>query len=226
MKISSLKVAIDGPASSGKSTIAKLLAEEYYLVYVDTGAMYRALTFEALRKGIDINSEKSLANLLTNLEITFKRSKEGQRVFVNGEDITSDIRQPEVTNSVSTVSSFERIREELVDRQREIAEDTGVAMDGRDIGTVVLPEADVKIFLVASVQERAIRRHNENIEKGIPSNLKKQKEEITARDTLDSNREISPLKQAEDAILLDTTGKTIDEVVNECKKIIDGKLHK
>ena len=221
---SNLKIAIDGPASSGKSTIAKLLAEEYNLVYVDTGAMYRALTFQALKEGVEVNKEDELIDLLHSLEITFKRVTDGQLVFVNGEDVTKDIRQNDVTNNVSMVSSFEKVREELVERQREISKDTGVAMDGRDIGTVVLPKADVKIFLVASVEERAIRRHLENQEKGIESDLEILKEEIIARDTFDSNREVSPLKQAEDAILLDTTGRSITEVVDECKEIIKRKL--
>lgn len=222
---SNLKIAIDGPASSGKSTIAKLLAEEYSLVYVDTGAMYRALTFQALKEGIAIDQEDQLMDLLKNLDITFKRVTDGQLVFVNGEDVTKDIRQNDVTNNVSMVASFEKVREELVERQREIAKDTGVAMDGRDIGTVVLPNADVKIFLVASVEERAIRRHLENQEKGIESDLEKLKAEIIARDTFDSNREVSPLKQAEDAILLDTTSRSIMEVVNECKEIIRKTLN-
>lgn len=221
---SNLKIAIDGPASSGKSTIAKLLAEEYGLVYVDTGAMYRALTFQALKEGIEIDQENQLVDLLRNLEITFQRGTDGQLVFVNGQDVTKDIRQNDVTNNVSMVASFEKVREELVERQREIAKDIGVAMDGRDIGTVVLPEADVKIFLVASVEERAIRRHLENQEKGIASDLEKLKAEIINRDTLDMNRKVSPLKQAEDAVLLDTTGQSIIEVVNECKEIIKEKL--
>lgn len=224
MTYSNLKIAIDGPASSGKSTIAKLLAEEYNLVYVDTGAMYRALTFKALKDGVPVNQEDQLISLLNDLEITFKRVVDGQLVYVNGEDVTSAIRQNDVTNNVSMVSSFEKVRAELVERQREIAKDTGVAMDGRDIGTVVLPQADIKIFLVASVEERAIRRHLENQEKGISSDLEKLKEEIVARDTFDSNREVSPLKQAEDAVLLDTTSQTISEVVQECKEIIREKL--
>lgn len=221
---SNLKIAIDGPASSGKSTIAKLLAEEYNLVYVDTGAMYRALTFQALKTEKKVDREGELIDLLKDLKITFKRFGSEQLVFLNGQDVTNEIRQNDVTNNVSMVSSFEKVREELVERQREIAADTGVVMDGRDIGTVVLPKADVKIFLVASVEERALRRHLENQEKGIESNLEKLKEEIIARDTFDSNRKVSPLKQAEDAILLDTTSQTIVEVVEECKKIIREKL--
>lgn len=225
MTYSNIKIAIDGPASSGKSTIAKLLAEDYGLVYVDTGAMYRALTFQAIKKEVKLNQEDKLLELLKKLDITFKRLETGQLVFINGHDVTVDIRQNNVTNSVSKVASFEKVRKELVERQRKIAKNTGVVMDGRDIGTVVLPEADVKIFLVASVEERAIRRHLENQEKGIESDLENLKEEIIARDNYDTNRKISPLKKAEDAILLDTTNQSIIEVVNECKKIIEKQLN-
>lgn len=217
---SSLKIAIDGPASSGKSTVAKLLAEEFNLVYVDTGAMYRALTYAAIKEGIPVDQEEKLIELLDRIEITFKRVQDFQLVYLNGADVTKLIRENDVTNKVSMVSSFEKVRKELVAQQRAIAKDTGVAMDGRDIGTVVLPKADVKIFLVASVEERAIRRHLENKEKGIGSDLEKLKKEINTRDEFDSNREASPLKQADNAIRLDTTSLSIEEVVKECKKII------
>lgn len=220
MVYSSLKIAIDGPASSGKSTVAKLLAEEFNLVYVDTGAMYRTLTYAALQEGIPVDQEEKLIELLDRTEITFKRVPEGQIVYLNGTDVTKEIRENDVTNKVSMVSSFKKIRKELVDQQRTIAKDTGVAMDGRDIGTVVLPQADVKIFLVASVEERAVRRHLENKERGIESDLEQLKKEINARDEFDSNREVSPLKQADDAIRLDTTSLSIEKVVKECKKII------
>lgn len=224
MTYSNLKIAIDGPASSGKSTVAKLLAEDFNLVYVDTGAMYRSLTYAAIQTETPIDDEEKLMQLLNQTEITFERVAEGQLVYVNNQEVTDKIRGNDVTNNVSVVSSFEKIREELVNQQREIAKDSGVVMDGRDIGTVVLPEADVKIFLVASVNERAQRRHLENIEKGFDSNLEKIKEEIQARDEFDSNREISPLKQAKDAILLDTTSLSIAEVVKECKKIVKNAI--
>ncbi len=224
MTNSNLKIAIDGPASSGKSTVAKMLAEAFNLVYVDTGAMYRALTYLALENGVSFDDEEKLLSLLENAEITFKRAEEGQLVFINGQDVTMDIRQNDVTNNVSMVASFAKVREELVERQRKIAGNTGVVMDGRDIGTVVLPDADVKIFLVASVKERAMRRYLENKRKGIESELEKIEQEIIARDTFDSNREVSPLKEAEDAIRLDTTSLSIKEVVNECKRIIKDQL--
>lgn len=224
MKHSNLKIAIDGPASSGKSTIAKILAEEYQYVYVDTGAMYRTLTYMAIKKNVSVNNEDALVELLNNLEIQFERSGSQQEVFANGENVTGVIRGNEVTNNVSIVSSFARVREELVKRQQQIAKNASVVMDGRDIGTVVLPDADVKIFLVASVEERAQRRFLENKEKGIESDYKRLKQEIIVRDEFDSNREVSPLKQAEDAIRLDTTSLSINEVVAKCKEIIEEKV--
>lgn len=220
MMYSNLKIAIDGPASSGKSTIAKILAEEFNLLYVDTGAMYRALTYSALKSGVPLDQEE-LTDLLEKIEIRFKKDAiDNQLVFLNDKDITKEIRENDITKNVSLVSSFEKVREKLVKQQREISKDNGVVMDGRDIGTVVLPKADVKIFLVASVEVRAKRRHMENKEKGIKSNLKKLKKEISSRDEFDSNRKISPLKQAVDAIRLDTTNLGIEEVVEECKKIV------
>lgn len=226
MDFKNLKIAIDGPASSGKSTIAKILADELQLVYVDTGAMYRSLTYAALKNNVPVDNESDLMHLLNNSEITLKREGSGQLVFVNEEDVTNEIRQNDVTNNVSVVSSFAGVREEMVRRQQKLAVHTGVIMDGRDIGTVVLPNADVKIFLVASVDERAERRFLENKEKGIESNFTQLKQEIVARDEYDSNRENSPLKQAEDAVLLDTTGLSINEVVEKCKEIIYSKLEK
>jgi len=219
-----IQIAIDGPASSGKSTIAKELAKNYQLLYVDTGAMYRTLTYLALNNNVSVNNELELVTLLKDVEISFKRAESRQLVFANGENVTEAIRQNDVTNNVSVVSSFADVRTELVRRQKEIAADNGVIMDGRDIGTVVLPTADVKIFLVASVEERAERRYLENQEKGIEADFDQIKQDIMKRDEYDSNREISPLKQADDAIRLDTTSLSIDEVVNKCQTIIDEEL--
>lgn len=224
MKDNRIQIAIDGPASSGKSTIAKLLADKYHLVYVDTGAMYRTLTYLALKNQIDINNEQELTALLKEVNITFKRVKDGQDVFANGERITEKIREHDVTNNVSLVSSFPEVRKELVRRQQALAEESGVIMDGRDIGTVVLPDAEVKIFLIASVEERAERRYLENQQKGIETDFERLKEEIIARDEYDSNRKESPLKQAEDAICIDTTGLSITEVVNKSMEIINKKI--
>lgn len=217
-------IAIDGPASSGKSTIAKILADTYKLVYVDTGAMYRSLTYLALKNNVAVEDETELMSLLNEADIVLQRNGEGQAVLVNGEDVTDAIRQNDVTNNVSVVASYAEVREELVRRQQEMASKTGVAMDGRDIGTVVLPNAEVKIFLVASVDERADRRYLENKQKGIESDYEQLKQEIITRDEYDSNREVSPLKQAEDAIRIDTTGLSIEEVVEACKRIITSKL--
>lgn len=224
MKDNNIQIAIDGPASSGKSTIAKLLADKYHLVYVDTGAMYRTLTYLALKNKINIDDEQALTALLKEVNITFKRAKDGQDVFANSEKITKKIREHEVTNNVSVVSSFPNVRKELVRRQQALAKESGVVMDGRDIGTVVLPNADVKIFLIASVEERANRRYLENQKKGIETNFERLKEEIIARDDYDSNRKESPLKQAEDAICVDTTGLSITEVVNKCVELINKKI--
>lgn len=224
MVYSDLSIAIDGPASSGKSTIAKKLADDYQLVYVDTGAMYRTLAYLALKNEVPVDDELALINLLENVTIRFERVKNGQLVYANEENVTEAIRQHDVTNNVSVVSSFSKVREELVERQQKIAENSGVVMDGRDIGTVVLPDADVKIFLVASVEERAERRYLENKEKGIDSDFERLKQEIIDRDEFDSNRKVSPLKQAEDAVRLDTTSLSIAEVVEKCKQIIKNKL--
>jgi cytidylate kinase len=224
LKYKDLKIAIDGPASSGKSTIAKLLADEFQLVYVDTGAMYRTLTYLALKNNVEVNDEQRLADLLKETEITFKRDKNGQEVFANEENVTEAIRQNDVTNNVSVVSSFPKVREELVRRQQVISEQSGVVMDGRDIGTVVLPNADVKIFLVASVEERAERRYLENKEKGIESDFERLKQEIIDRDEYDTNRKVSPLKQAQDAVRLDTTSLSIPEVVKKSIEIVNNKI--
>ena len=217
-------IAIDGPASSGKSTVAKILAATYELIYVDTGAMYRSLTYLALTNNVSVEDETALMSLLDQAEIVLQRNGEEQAVLVNGEDVTDAVRQNDVTNNVSVVASYAKVREELVRRQQEMARHTGVAMDGRDIGTVVLPDAEVKIFLVASVDERADRRYLENKEKGIESDYERLRKEIIDRDEYDSNRKVSPLKQAEDAIKIDTTGLSIQEVVEACKKIVASKV--
>lgn len=213
-------VAIDGPASAGKSTVAKRVAADLDYIYCDTGAMYRALTYHALLKKIDINDEALLVDLLKEIDITFEPGEDLQKVFVNGKEVTDAIRQPNVTNAVSIVAAHDPVRKELVKRQQEIARNGGVVMDGRDIGTAVLPDAEVKIFLVASVEERALRRYNENILKGITTPLEQLQSEIAQRDYLDTNREVSPLKQAEDAYLIDTTSLSIQEVVDKIKKIV------
>lgn len=210
-----ISIAIDGPAAAGKSTVAKIVASKLNYIYVDTGAMYRGLTFLALDKGIDLQDEGALMELLQNTQIMLEPTEKGQLVRVNERDVTTEIRNAEVTNHVSIVAKHKLVREEMVRRQQKFASQGGVVMDGRDIGTHVIPNAELKIFLLASVDERAERRHKENLEKGYPSDLEVLKEEIAARDKLDSEREVAPLKKAEDAILMDTTSKSIDEVVQQ-----------
>ena len=214
------RIAIDGPASAGKSTVAKILASDLNYIYCDTGAMYRVLTLQALRHDVDVEDESKLVALLKDTDITFEPDGNQQKVFLNRENVTTDIRQPDVTNAVSAVSAHKGVREELVRRQQVIAEAGGIVMDGRDIGTAVLPDAEVKIFLVASAKERAERRYKENISKGIETPLEVLQKEIEDRDYKDSHREVSPLVQADDAVLLDTTSLSIDEVVGRMKEII------
>jgi len=213
-----IQIAIDGPASSGKSTVAKIIAKDFGYTYLDTGAMYRAATYIALKNQISPDEPSQLLELLEQYPISFGRAETGEQlVFVGDVDVTNPIRENEVTNTVSAFAAIPAVREKLVALQQEIARQGGIVMDGRDIGTVVLPQAELKIFLVASVDERAERRYKENLSKGIETDLETLKEEIAARDYKDSHRETSPLKQAEDAIYLDTTGLSILEVVEKIK---------
>ena len=213
-----IQIAIDGPASSGKSTVAKIIAKDFGYTYLDTGAMYRAATYIALQHQINPEESSQLLDLLDQYPISFGRSEDGEQlVYVGDVDVSHPIRENTVTNAVSAFAAIPAIREKLVALQQEIAQQGGIVMDGRDIGTVVLPKAELKIFLVASVDERAERRYKENLSKGIETDLETLKEEIAARDHKDSHRETSPLKQAEDAIYLDTTGLTILEVVEKIK---------
>jgi cytidylate kinase len=215
-----IQIAIDGPASAGKSTIAKILAADLGFIYVDTGAMYRAVTLAAFNAGVDPEDEAAVSALLPGITITFQPGEPVQRVFLNGTEVTEAIRSVEVTANVSAVSSYAAVREAMTNFQREIASESGVVMDGRDIGTTVLPNAQVKIFLIASVAERAQRRFKENQAKGMDTTLEELEAAIQKRDYLDSHREISPLKKAEDAIEVDTTGLSIDGVVQKVKEII------
>ncbi|SFI99970.1 MULTISPECIES: (d)CMP kinase [unclassified Bacillus (in: firmicutes)] len=221
-----ISIAIDGPAAAGKSTVAKIIAKKLSYVYIDTGAMYRTVTYAALEQGIDIENEEKLMKIIRDIDISFQHGENAQLVFLNGKDVSEVIRTPEVTNRVSIVARHRLVREEMVRRQEALAEKGGVVMDGRDIGTHVLPNAEVKIFMLASVEERAERRHLENIQKGFPSNLEQLKEEIARRDKLDSEREVSPLKKAEDAIELDTTSLSIEEVVQKIMDIVSATFVK
>jgi CMP/dCMP kinase len=209
-----ISIAIDGPAAAGKSTVAKIVAEKFSYIYIDTGAMYRAITYKAQLADINLDDERALYQLLKNTKMELLPGKEGQRVILDDSDVTKQIRTSEVTNCVSIVAKHKLIRDEMVLRQQELATGGGVVMDGRDIGTFVLPKAEVKIFLLASVEERAQRRHLENIQKGYPSDLEKLKEEIATRDKIDSEREVAPLQKAKDAIEIDTTSLSIQDVVD------------
>lgn len=215
-----MQVAIDGPASSGKSTISKLIAKENHFVYLDTGAMYRVVTLAVLRNKISIDNHEAIEKLVQTIEIGFSMKDGKQSVFMNGEDVTDEIRSVEVTKSVSAVSAIKEVRTRLVHLQQEIAENHSIIMDGRDIGTVVLPQAEIKIFLVASVEERAKRRFIENQEKGIEMSYEELVEDIRRRDHIDSTRKESPLRKAEDAIEIDTTTMTIEDVVKTVTALI------
>ena len=219
-----LSIAIDGPAAAGKSTVAKIVAEKLAYIYIDTGAMYRALTYKAIADHVNLEDEDALFNALLTIDIRLVPSENGQLVYVDHQDVTMAIRTSEVTNSVSLVAKQEKVRKEMVKRQQEFAKEGGVVMDGRDIGTHVLPHAEVKIFLLASVEERAKRRHEENIQKGFPSNLEQLKDDIAKRDQIDSEREFAPLKKADDAVAIDTTSLTIADVVGKIMAIVHERM--
>ena len=207
-----LVVAIDGPAGAGKSTVAKLAAKKLGYTYIDTGAMYRAVAWKTLQAGKDV-TDALILDVVRDIDVRLAYANGVTQVFVDGQDITGEIRTPEVSHIVSQVAALGPVREKMVDLQRQMATEGGVLMDGRDIATHVLPDADVKIFLTASIEERAQRRWKEMKEKGYDMSLEELQKDIAARDKADSEREISPLVQADDATLLDTTGLSIDGVV-------------
>ena len=207
-----INIALDGPAAAGKSTIAKRVASELSMIYVDTGAMYRAITYKYLQNGKPENFDYLINN--TKLELTYDEVK-GQRILLDNQDVTDYLRENDVTHHVSYVASKEPVRSFAVKIQKELAAKKGIVMDGRDIGTVVLPDADLKVYMIASVEERAERRYKDNQLRGIESNFEDLKRDIEARDQYDMNREISPLRKADDAVTLDTTGKSIEEVTDE-----------
>ena len=216
-----LQVAIDGPASSGKSTVAKIIAKRFGYVYCDTGAMYRSVTWAALENGIDVSDTKQVIDLARRIKITFEPGQPDQRVFVNGHEVTKDIRTEKIAANVSAVAAIPEVRAQMVEQQRQIAQAGGIVMDGRDIGTTVLPDAQVKVFLVASAHELVRRRYEENLQKGLATqSLDELEAAIKLRDQKDSTRKVSPLTQAKDAILIDTTSLTIDQVVDEISALI------
>ncbi len=212
-----ISIAIDGPAAAGKSTIAKLVAKNLNYTYIDTGAMYRCVAYYALKNHIDYEDEAGVCALLKEIDI---RMLPDGTVQLNKEDVTSLIRENEVSMGASIVSKYQQVREFLVAKQREMAQGGGVILDGRDIGTVVLKDAELKIYQVASIECRALRRHKENLERGLESDLEAIKKEIAMRDEQDMNREISPLKKADDAIEIDTSEMTLDEVVANVMNLV------
>ena len=216
-----ITVAIDGPAAAGKSTVAKKVAEIKEFIYIDTGAMYRAFTWYCLKKGVDCQDELSCIELIPEVKIDLKP---GHLVFCNGIDVSKQIRTLEVSANVSYIASYKDIRLALVDQQREMANHGSVVMDGRDIGTYVLPNADVKIYQIASVETRAVRRYEENLSKGIECTLEEIEADVRKRDYIDSHREFAPLKPAPDAVWLDTSFMSVDEVVEAVLDIIDKKI--
>lgn len=214
-----MNIAIDGPAGAGKSSIAKRVAKEMSFVYVDTGAMFRTMAYYFLQNGIDTADETAVAGNCDKIEIRMEYQGDEQHIFLNGKDVSSEIRREDVGKNASVVAKYGVVREKLLQLQRKMAEVSDVIMDGRDIGTVVLPDAEVKIFLTASSRVRAERRYKELVEKGETCNLDEIEKAIIARDEQDMSREIAPLKQAEDAVLVDSSFMTMDEVVETIKKI-------
>ena len=213
-------VAIDGPGGAGKSTIARLLAKKLNYLHLDTGAMYRAVTLAALKNNLDFDAEDQLVELAENIDITFDQSGE---IYLNGENVSQDIRTAEVNEHVSQTAAVKGVREVLVKKQQQLAQNNMIVMDGRDITTVVLPEAEYKFFLTASLEERAKRRYQEVKSKKEDADFEQIKKSIARRDKLDSEREHSPLKQAEDAVLVDTTELSIDQVLEKMIAIIEGE---
>lgn len=222
-----IQIAIDGPAGAGKSTIARILADRLGFIYIDTGAMYRAVTYAAIRQGLSLAEEEKLARLAADTKIELVRNPAGvQQVIMNGQDVSKEIRCPLVSQKVSSVACQKKVREALVRKQKEMAGSRDVVMDGRDIGTVVLQEAEVKIFLTASLEERARRRHRELREKGYRGTYEEIRSDMEKRDHIDQNRAVSPLYPAPDAVCLDTTAVTPDQVVDRIIAIMENRKGK
>ncbi|MGN1297101.1 MAG: (d)CMP kinase [Clostridia bacterium] len=222
----SFVVAIDGPAGSGKGTITKLVAKKLNLVNVDTGAMYRCVALKALRNDIDSTEIKKIEELLSDITIEIKREGENQIIFLDGEDVSNQIRTPEVDACVAKFAALACVRNKVTPLQRKMGERQDIIMEGRDIGTTVFPNADVKIYLDASVEERANRRYKQDLEKGMKVTYEEILESIKKRHKLETEREIAPLVQAEDAIYIDSSNMTIEEVVNKVIEIVNGRKRK
>ncbi len=216
-------IAIDGPAGAGKSSIAKEVSGRLGFIYVDTGALYRTVALNAIRQGVDLNDSDAVIRTLDNADIRLAFEDGTQKVLLNGEDVSSKIRTEEVSAGASKVSAIPSVRDFLFDLQKNIAAQNNCLMDGRDIGTVVLPNADLKVFLTASPEERAMRRYKQNQERGMKADYDQILKEVNERDYQDTHREIAPLKQADDAVLLDTTNMTFDEVVARLLELVEEK---
>ena len=218
------RIALDGPSGAGKSTIAKKLSAELGFVYVDTGAMYRTVGLYCLQNGVDIDDEAAVGAVLGNINIELKYIDGEQRILLNGTDVSKEIRMNEVSMAASKTSAYKAVRAFLLDAQRNVAKTQSVIMDGRDIGTVVLPDAEIKIFIVGDATVRAKRRHKELLEKGQNISLQEVLEDIITRDHNDTNRAEAPLRQAKDAVLLDTTYKNFDEAYEAVLEIVKSKM--
>ena len=217
--MATFKIAIDGPAGAGKSTVAKAVAQKLGMIYIDTGAMYRAVGLGAVRRGIDTSNAKAVEEILDMLDIGICHSDEGQQIYLNGENVSKEIRLPEISVAASNVAVIPAVRLKLVEIQRALAEKTDVIMDGRDIGTYVLPDAQLKIFLTADPMARAKRRFDEFSEKGVATTLDEVYRDMVYRDKNDSGREFAPLRPAEDSILVDSTELSIEETIERIEKI-------
>ena len=224
MNTHKIAVAVDGPAGAGKSSISKIVAKKLGYLYIDTGAMYRSVTWAVLHNHIDVNNQKAVEALLPELELTMEASDDSCKVFIAGQDVTDFIRTPQVNNAVSIVASYKGVRQYLVERQRLMAEAGGVILDGRDIGSVVLPNAELKIYLTASVEARAMRRYLEVKGTVNEQTLEDIKDSVMQRDDMDKNRKESPLIQVEDAVLVDSSEMTFDETVEYILHLVQERI--
>lgn len=224
MNTHKIAVAVDGPAGAGKSSISKIVAKKLGYLYIDTGAMYRSVTWAVLHNHIDVNNQKAVEALLPELDLTMEASDDSCKVFIAGQDVTDFIRTPQVNNAVSIVASYKGVRQYLVERQRLMAEAGGVILDGRDIGSVVLPNAELKIYLTASVEARAIRRYLEVKGTVNEQTLEDIKYSVMQRDDMDKNRKESPLIQVEDAVLVDSSEMTFDETVEHILHLVQERI--
>lgn len=216
-------VAVDGTAGSGKGTITKIIANKLKLISIDTGAMYRCVTLECINKNIQYTEIEKIKEVLKDINIELRKENEEQLVFLNGEDVTKEIRTPEVDSLVARFAAIKEVRDKITPIQRKMGENANIIMEGRDIGTVVFPNADVKVFLDCSVEERARRRYNQDLEKGIETTYEEVLESIKERHKLETERKIAPLVQATDAVYIDSTGMTIEEEANAVIKVIEEK---